>query len=45
MDRSEVEQLIAEKITEHERRIGWISGIAGLVFMACLFALKLVSIS
>ena len=30
MERSEIERLIYEKILEHERRIGWISGIAGL---------------
>ena len=40
MERSELERLIDEKILEHERRIGWISGIAGAVFMAVLFLLR-----
>lgn len=40
MNRSEIERLIDEKIIDHERRIGWISGISGAVFMAALFFLK-----
>jgi hypothetical protein len=40
MERSEIERLIDEKILEHERRIGWISGIAGAVSMAVLFLLR-----
>lgn len=44
MNRSEIERLIDQKITEHERRIGWISGIAGIIFATALFFLKLVSI-
>jgi hypothetical protein len=40
MQPSEIERLIDAKILEHERRIGWISGIAGAAFMAALFFLK-----
>lgn len=40
MNRAEIERLIDAKIEAHERRIGWISGIAGAVFMAALFFLK-----
>jgi hypothetical protein len=40
MNRSDIESLIDQKIEEHERRIGWISGIAGAVFMAALILLR-----
>ncbi len=39
MERSEIERLIDEKILEHERRIGWISGIAGTIFIAIVLFL------
>lgn len=32
MNRSEIEQLIELKIKEHELRVGWISGIIGVLF-------------
>jgi hypothetical protein len=40
MTPQEIEALIDHKIALHERRIGWISGIAGAVFMAALFFLQ-----
>jgi hypothetical protein len=40
MERSEIERLIDAKILDHERRIGWISGIAGAAFLVALFLLK-----
>lgn len=40
MDRDTIERLIDAKIIAHERRIGWISGIAGTIFIGVLFLLK-----
>jgi hypothetical protein len=40
MDRDAIERLIDAKIIAHEKRIGWISGIAGAVFIGVLFLLK-----
>lgn len=40
MTPEEIEALIDHKIALHERRIGWISGIAGAIFMVVLFVVK-----
>lgn len=40
MQDNEIHRLIDQKIAEHERRIGWISGIAGAVFLTALFFLR-----
>jgi hypothetical protein len=40
MTRLEIEHLINEKIIAHERRIGWISSIMGIVFILVLSLLK-----
>jgi hypothetical protein len=40
MDKDAIERLIDAKILAHERRIGWISGIAGVLFMGALFLLQ-----
>lgn len=39
MERFEIERLIDEKILEHEQRIGWISGVAGTIFLAIVLFL------
>jgi ABC-type nickel/cobalt efflux system permease component RcnA len=33
MNQNEIEQLIDQKIRQHESRVGWISGIIGLFFL------------
>ena len=38
ISREEMEALIAQRIYEHELRIGIISGIVGMIFFAALFA-------
>lgn len=38
LSREEINAIVDRKIMEHELRIGLISGIAGLVFLAALFA-------
>jgi uncharacterized membrane protein len=32
MEKTEIEKLIDEKIRSHEIRVGWISGIIGMIF-------------
>lgn len=36
---SEIAQLIDRKINAHERRVGWISGVIGLVLLGSVAAL------
>ena len=31
---TEIEALVDRKIAEHERRVGWVSGIIGVAFIA-----------
>jgi hypothetical protein len=38
MSRQEINALVDEKIRAHEIRIGIISGIAGMIFLAALFS-------
>jgi hypothetical protein len=40
MTRFEIEHLINEKIIAHERRIGWLTSIAGIIFILVLSLLK-----
>jgi len=40
MDRSELERLIDEKITEHERRFGWVGGVATVLIITSFIFLK-----
>ena len=45
MDRDQIEELINEKIRQHEIRVALVSGILGLVLMAGTFhAIRLASL-
>lgn len=37
MEKEEIEKMIHQKIREHELRVGWVSGIIGLVFVFGIF--------
>lgn len=37
MNQEDIEKLIDEKIREHEIRVGWISGLIGVLFVFGLF--------
>lgn len=40
MDRSEIERLIDERIAEHERRFGWVGGVATVLIIVAFILLK-----